>query len=86
MSGSEETNLMIGGNVTDRQWQEVESIVRNYQRSLLTSFNNEDKKRYKELNPILDELFDYAHGQYTPESCPPCDPQAVVCRDHLTDE
>ena len=71
---------MIGGNVTDRQWQEVESIVRQYQRSLLATFNHEDKERYEELKPILDELYDLAHGGLV------CDPQAVMCRDHLTDE
>ena len=73
-------NLMIGGNVTDRQWQEVESIVRQYQRSLLATFNHQDKERYDELKPILDELYDLAHGGAV------CDPQAVICRDHLTDE
>lgn len=52
---------MIGGNVTKEQWQEVESIVRKHQLALLNSFNNEDSKRYYELNPILDELYDLAH-------------------------
>jgi len=28
----------------------------------------------------LDELYDLAHGGLV------CDPQAVMCRDHLTDE
>jgi len=79
-TGLIETNQMIGGNVTDRQWQEVESIVRKYQRSLLATFNHEDKERYAELNPILDELYDLAHGGAV------CDPQAVMCKDHLTDE
>jgi len=74
------TALTIGGNVTDRQWQEVESIVRKHQRSLLATFNHEDKERYDELNPILDELYDLAHGGAV------CNPQAVMCKDHLTDE
>ena len=69
-----------GDNVTDRQWQEVESIVRQHQRSLLATFNHEDKERYAELNPILDELYDLAHGGAI------CNPQAVMCKDHLTDE
>ena len=71
---------MIGGNVTERQWQEVESIVRQYQRSLLATFNHEDKKRYDELKPIVTELYNLAHGGAV------CDPQAIVCMDHLTDE
>ena len=74
---------MIGDKeieMTEKQWQEVESIVRKHQRSLLATFNNEDKERYDELNPILNELYNLAHGGAV------CNPQAVMCKDHLTDE
>ena len=63
--------------MTERQWQEVEAIVRKAQNEALQHMNT---KRYDELNPILDELYDLAHGGLV------CDPQAVICRDHLTDE
>lgn len=76
---------MNGDNVTKEEWKEVERIVKDHQRSLLATFNNKDKERYNQLKPILDELYKYAHGEHGLE-CPPCDPQAVVCRDHLTDE
>jgi len=76
---------MIGGNVTKEQWQEVERIVRSYQRSLLTTFNHMDKEKSEELTPIVNELYEYAHGTHV-ESCPPCEPQTLMCKDHLTDE
>jgi len=63
--------------MTERQWQEVEAIVRKAQIEALQHMNT---KRYDELNPILGELYDLAHGGAV------CDPQAVICRDHLTDE
>ena len=69
---------MTGGNVTDRQWQEVESIVRKYQRNMEGNPIYTDE--YNNLNTILDELYDLAHGAKV------CDPQALVCKDHLTDE
>lgn len=68
--------------MTKKQWQEVEAIVRKYQRSLLSTFNNEDKKKYQELNPILDELYTFAHS----DNVELCDPQMLLCQDHLTDE
>ena len=49
---------MIGGNVTNRQWQEVFSIVRREQKSLLTLF---DEDRYNELTDILDQLYPLAY-------------------------
>ena len=49
---------MIGGNVTERQWQEVEAIVRKEQERALQHLNN---VRYNELTPILDELYSLAH-------------------------
>ena len=48
---------MIGDNVTERQWQEVEAIVRKEQSR---SVNNHP--RYRELGAILDELYDLAHA------------------------
>ena len=44
--------------MNQRQWQEVESIVRNAQERALQHLNN---KRYDELTPILDELYKLAH-------------------------
>ena len=44
--------------MTQRQWQEVEAIVRREQQSLLQFW---DKERYDELNSILDELYTLAH-------------------------
>lgn len=52
---------MNGGNVTKEEWQEVERIVKQYQRSLLTTFNHKDKLHYHKLTPILNELNKYAH-------------------------
>lgn len=42
--------------MTNRQWQEVEAIVRKEQ---VQSFL--DKQRYDELSLILDELYVWAH-------------------------
>ena len=57
--------------MTNRQWQEVEAIVRKEQVQALQHMNT---KRYDELSEILDHLYDAAH-------CTPID-----CADHLTDE
>lgn len=57
--------------MTERQWQEVEAIVRKEQVQALQHMNT---KRYNELGEILDHLYDAAH-------CTPLD-----CADHLTDE
>ena len=46
-----------------RQWQDVFSIVRKHQRTLLSTFNNDDKKEYHRLNEILNELEPYAYGE-----------------------
>jgi len=45
--------------MTQRQWQEVESIVRKEQERALQHYNIE---RYKELNGILDHLYNLAHS------------------------
>ena len=47
--------------MTEQQWQEVEKIVQQHQRSLLATFNHKDKLRYQELQPVLTELHKYAH-------------------------
>ena len=57
--------------MNQRQWQEVESIVRKEQERALQQYNT---KRYVELGEILDHLWDPAH----------CTP--IACADHLTDE
>ena len=57
--------------MNQRQWQEVESIVRKEQERALQQYNT---KRYAELGEILDHLYDPAH----------CTP--IACADHLTDE
>jgi hypothetical protein len=57
--------------MNQRQWQEVESIVRKEQERALQQYNT---KRYAELGEILDHLWDPAH----------CTP--IACADHLTDE
>ena len=57
--------------MNQRQWQEVESIVRREQERALQQYNT---ARYKELGEILDHLYDPAH----------CTP--IACADHLTDE
>jgi len=57
--------------MNQRQWQEVEAIVRREQERALQQYNT---ARYKELGEILDHLYDPAH----------CTP--LECADHLTDE
>jgi len=57
--------------MNQRQWQEVEAIVRREQERALQQYNT---SRYKELGEILDHLYDPAH----------CTP--IACADHLTDE
>ena len=57
--------------MNQRQWQEVEAIVRKEQERALQQYNTH---RYKELAAILDHLYDPAH----------CTP--IACADHLTDE
>ena len=57
--------------MNQRQWQEVEAIVRKEQQRSLQQYN---MSRYKELGEILDHLYDNAH----------CTP--LECADHLTDE
>ena len=44
--------------MTNRQWQEVFSIVRREQKSLLALF---DEDRYNELTDILDQLYPLAY-------------------------
>ena len=44
--------------MTQRQWQEVFTIVRREQKSLLAFY---DEDRYNELTDILDNLYDYAY-------------------------
>ena len=44
--------------MTERQWQEIEAIVRREQVLALQHMNN---KRYSELSEILDELYKLAH-------------------------
>ena len=46
--------------MTQRQWQEVFTIVRREQKELLSEFW--DKDRYEELSKILDELYPIAYG------------------------
>ena len=57
--------------MNERQWQEVEAIVRKEQERALQQMNT---LRYEELGEILDHLYDHAH----------CTP--LECADHLTDE
>ena len=45
-------------HMNQRQWQEVEAIVRKEQERALQHLNN---TRYDELKPILDELYKLAH-------------------------
>ena len=59
--------------MTQRQWQEVEAIIRKEQ---VRSLQHMDTKRYQELGEILDHLYDPAH----------CEPSTLACKDHLTDE
>jgi len=56
--------------MTQRQWQEVEAIVRREQERALQQYNT---VRYNELGEILDHLYDPAH----------CTP--LACADHLGD-
>lgn len=44
--------------MTQRQWQQVFTIVRREQKGLLQFF---DEDRYNELTDILDNLYDYAY-------------------------
>ena len=44
--------------MTQRQWQEVEAIVRKEQLQALQHMNT---KRYDDLKEILDELYELAH-------------------------
>lgn len=59
--------------MNQRQWQEVEAIVRREQERALQQYNT---ARYNELGEILDHLWDPAH----------CEPSSLSCKDHLTDE
>ena len=59
--------------MNQRQWQEVEAIVRKEQERALQQYNT---ARYAELGEILDHLWDPAH----------CEPNTLACKDHLTDE
>ena len=63
--------------MNQRQWQCVESCVRKEQVLALQHYN---KGYYNELAEILDELYDYAHNGLQ------CNPNALECKDHLTDE
>jgi len=45
--------------LTNRQWQDVEAIVRAEQVKALQHMNT---KRYDELGIILDHLYDHAHS------------------------
>ena len=44
--------------MTQRQWQEVEAIVRREQERCLQQYNT---KEYKELSEILSHLYELAH-------------------------
>jgi len=44
--------------MTQRQWQEIYTIVRREQKGLLATF---DEDRYNELSDILDELYPIAY-------------------------
>ena len=59
--------------MNQRQWQEVEAIVRKEQ---MRALQHQNTKRYDELGDILDHLYECAH--------PVCD--TLACVDHLTDE
>ena len=50
--------LSVYRQMNQRQWQEVEAIVRKEQTVALQHMNN---KRYDELAEILDELYKLAH-------------------------
>jgi hypothetical protein len=49
---------MLTGKLTKRQWQEVFTIVRREQKTLLQLF---DEDRYNELTDILDKLYPLAY-------------------------
>lgn len=51
-------NKVLMGKLTKRQWQEVFTIVRQKQKSLLEMF---DEDHYNELNDILDVLYQIAY-------------------------
>ena len=50
--------------MTGRQWQEIFSIVRREQKSLIALY---DEDRYNELSDILDQLYPLAYGNQTIE-------------------
>lgn len=50
---------VLMGKLTKRQWQEVFTIVRQKQKSLLEMF---DEEHYNELNDILDKLYPLAYN------------------------
>ena len=45
--------------MNQRQWQQVEAIVRKEQERALQQYNT---KEYNELSTILDHLYQLAHG------------------------
>ena len=49
--------------MTQRQWQEVFSIVRKHQKESFTRLRGDYMKEYEELREILDELYTYAYDQ-----------------------
>lgn len=51
-------DTMLTGKLTRRQWQEVFTIVRQKQQSLLEMF---DEDHYNELTDILDKLYPLAY-------------------------
>jgi hypothetical protein len=47
-----------------RQWQEVFTIVRKYQKNMLgASYDSYDRSEYEKLTKILNELEPYAYGE-----------------------
>jgi hypothetical protein len=53
--------------MTQRQWQEVFSIVRREQKELFSEYDAFPTERYNELNDILDQLYPIAYGNQTIE-------------------
>lgn len=49
--------------MTQRQWQEVFSIVRKHQKESFTRLRGDYMKEYEELREILNELYTYAYDQ-----------------------
>ena len=49
---------MLTGKLTNRQWQQVFSIVRQKQKTLLEQY---DEDHYNELTEILDKLYPLAY-------------------------